>query len=130
MKTLVVEDDFTSRLLLQEMLKEFGDVHVAINGDEALSAVKKAYEEGKPYDLICLDIMMSPTDGQTGLRQIRMYEESRGIRSRQGAKIVMTTSLGDMRNVMQAYSNLCDGYLVKPIDKGQLLQELKKHGLI
>ena len=130
MKTLIVEDDFTSRLLLQEMLKEFGDVHVATNGDEALEAVKVSHAEGVPYDLICLDIMMAPTDGQTGLRQIRAFEESRGIRSKHGAKIVMTTSLSDMKNVMQAYSSLCDGYLNKPIDKALLIAEIKKHGLI
>lgn len=130
MKTLIVEDDFTSRLLLQEMLKEFGDVHVATNGDEALEAVKSAHAAGQPYDFICLDIMMAPTDGHTGLRQIRTFEESRGIRSKHGAKIIMTTSLNDMKNVMQAYSSLCDGYLVKPIDKSALIAEVKKHGLL
>ena len=29
MKTLIVEDDFTSRLLLQELLKSYGPTHVA-----------------------------------------------------------------------------------------------------
>ena len=42
MKTLIVEDDFTSRLLLQEILKSFGPLHIAVNGQEAVDAVKIA----------------------------------------------------------------------------------------
>jgi two-component system chemotaxis response regulator CheY len=37
MKTLIVEDDFTSRLLLQEILKRFGEIHIAVNGKEAVA---------------------------------------------------------------------------------------------
>ena len=32
MKTLIVEDDYTSRLLMQEMLKGLGPVTVALDG--------------------------------------------------------------------------------------------------
>lgn len=58
MKTLIVEDDFTSRLFLQEVLKEFGEIHLAVNGQEGLTAFQEALNQGKPYNLICLDIMM------------------------------------------------------------------------
>jgi CheY-like chemotaxis protein len=34
-QTLIVEDDFTSRLLLQEILQQYGSAHVAVNGCEA-----------------------------------------------------------------------------------------------
>jgi AmiR/NasT family two-component response regulator len=33
----------------------------------------------------------------------------------------MTTALDDVKNVAAAYKALCDGYLVKPVDKGKLL---------
>jgi YesN/AraC family two-component response regulator len=36
----------------------------------------------------------------------------------------MTTALGDVKNVAAAYKALCDGYLVKPVDKGKLLELL------
>ena len=114
MKTLIVEDDFTSRLLLQELLKSYGPSHIAVNGKEAVEAVQVALETGKPYDLICLDIMMPEMDGQEALRLIREQEESRGILSSRGAKIVMTTALDDPRNVMVAYISLCDANLTKP----------------
>jgi CheY-like chemotaxis protein len=71
MKTLIVEDDFTSRLLLQEFLKSYGPTHVAVNGREAVDAVRAALEAGERYSLICLDIMMPLVDGHEALRQIR-----------------------------------------------------------
>jgi two-component system chemotaxis response regulator CheY len=40
MRTLIVEDDFTSRLLLQTFLSRYGECHVAINGKEAVEAVR------------------------------------------------------------------------------------------
>ena len=130
MKTLIVEDDFTSRLLLQELLKSYGPSHIAVNGREAVEAVRVALAADDPYDLICLDIMMPEMDGQEALRQIRGEEESMGIVSSDGAKIVMTTALGDMKNITAAYLSLCDAYLTKPIEKAKLLEELGKLGLI
>ena len=64
MKTLIVEDDFTSRLYLQELLKGYGPTHIAVNGKEAIEATHLALEAGEPYNLICLDIMMPEMDGQ------------------------------------------------------------------
>jgi two-component system chemotaxis response regulator CheY len=130
MKTLIVEDDFTSRLLLQELLKNYGPSHVAINGKEAVEAVRLALEAGEHYDLICLDIMMPEMDGQEALRQIREQEEARGIGSSKGAKILMTTALTDLKNVNAAYHSLCDAYLTKPIQKAKLLEQLHELKLI
>jgi len=130
MKILIVEDDFTSRMLLQALLKDYGTSHVAVNGKEALAAALHALEADEPYDLICLDIMMPEMDGHQALKEIRAAEESKGILSSRGSKIVMMTALGDMKNVCSAYHSLADGYLVKPIDKQSLLQELRNQGLI
>jgi len=121
MKSLIVEDDFTSRLLLQELLAPYGQCHIAVNGREAVFAYRMALDAGQPYDLICLDIMMPEMDGQTALKEMRAMEELRGIDSTHGAKIIMTTALGDIKNVAAAYQQLCDGYLVKPVDKAKLL---------
>lgn len=130
MKTLIVEDDFTSRLLLQEILKIYGPPHTANNGKEAVAAVREALDAGDPYDLICLDIMMPEMDGQEALRKIREEEELRGILSSNGVKIVMTTALDDPKNVIAAYQNLCDTYIIKPIQKKMLLEALRKLQLI
>lgn len=130
MKVLIVEDDFTSRFLLQEILKEFGTSHIAVNGKEAVQAVELALKSGEPYKLICMDIMMPEIDGQTAVKEIRETEERNGIISTDGAKIIMTTALNDIKSVSTAYSSLCDGYLTKPIDKKQLIQELQRLRLV
>jgi len=130
MKTLIVEDDFTTRLLLQELLKGYGPCDVAVNGKEGVDAAQLASEAGKPYDLICLDIMMPEMDRQEALRKIRDNEEARGILSTMGAKVLMTTALGDVKSVNAAYTSLCDGYLTKPIHQKILVEELRKLKLI
>ena len=130
MKTLIVEDDFVSRLLLQKFLINYELPHIAVNGQEAVDAVRIALEEGQPYDLICLDIMMPGMDGHQALKEIRALEEAKGIFSTDGAKIMMVTALSDIQNKANAFYGLCDGYLTKPIHKEDLLNELSKLGLI
>jgi len=130
MRALIVEDDFTSRLLLQKLLAPYGESHVAVNGREALEAFQTARQNQQPYDLICLDIMMPEMDGQTVLKEVRSLEEAAGIQPGCGVKILMTTALKDPQNVMTAFRELCDGYLVKPIDKAKLLKYFKEQGLI
>jgi two-component system chemotaxis response regulator CheY len=130
MKTLIVEDDFTSRLLLQEILKRYGAVHIAVNGLEAVQAMRDALDQSTPYDLICLDIMMPEMNGYEALKEIRTLEEEHGIRYSNGTKIFMTTALDHVKNVMQAFHGLCDAYLFKPIDKAKLLQSLRDLALI
>ncbi len=130
MKTLVVEDEFASRLVLEELLRGYGPCHVAVNGKEAVHAFRKALEADEPYDLVCLDIMMPEMDGHQALKEIRSLEEARGILSSSGARILMTTALDDPRNVVDAFKSLCDSYLVKPIKLNKLVAELKKMGLI
>lgn len=130
MKTLIVEDDFTSRLLLQELLKSYGPTHLAVNGREAVEAFRHALQAQQPYSLICLDIMMPEMDGQTALREIRQLEEANSIFSTDGAKVIMTTALDHPKDVIAAFSGLCDAYLVKPIDKAKLLEHLRAMHLI
>jgi two-component system chemotaxis response regulator CheY len=129
-KALVVEDDFTSRLLLQEILKGFGVVHLAVNGKEAVEAVRAALVSDQAYDLICLDVMMPVMDGQVALKEIRALEAEMGVPPPKRARIVMTTAVSDGESVKQALSEHCDGYLLKPVDKARLLNDLRKLGLI
>jgi two-component system, chemotaxis family, chemotaxis protein CheY len=130
MKTLIVEDDFTSRILMQELLNSYGPSHIAINGSEAIEAVRVALDGGEPYSLICLDIKMPIMDGQEALKEIRILEETRGINSSNKVKIVMTTAYADKINVIEAREHQCDYFLVKPIQKAKLIEVLHKLQLI
>jgi len=130
MKTLIVDDDFTSRMFLQKILGIYGEVHIAVNGEEAVEAVRSSLEDQQPYNLICMDIVMPGMGGQEALREIRSIELSKGVTSTKGAKILMTSALDDMRNKISAFSGLCDDYLTKPIEKEKLLNELRRLELI
>ena len=130
MKTLIVEDDFYGRLLLQEFLRPYGESHVAVNGKEAVEAYTRSLEEGCPYDLICMDIMMPEMDGQTALIEIHNVENAYELPIEKRVKVVMTTALSDMKNVSRAYQNLCDGYLAKPFLRAKLVETLRNLQLI
>ena len=131
MRVLVVEDDFTSRKVLQKILAPYGEVDIAVNGVEAVEAFTQSLDDDNRYDLICMDIMMPEMDGQTALRTIRGIERERGIAPAQEVKVVMTTALDDPKNVVEAYyKGGATSYVPKPIDKHMLLHLLKNLGVI
>ena len=130
LRVLLVEDDFASRLLLQTFLSRYGQCHIAVNGREAVEAFRSVLERGQRYDLICMDIMMPEMDGREAVRQVRALEEAGGISSTYGAKIVMTTAISDIREAIRCFRELCDSYLIKPIDLAQLHSQLKSYKLI
>jgi two-component system chemotaxis response regulator CheY len=129
LRILLVEDDFASRLVLQTFLSRYGECHIAVNGKEAVDAFRSAMEAGKKYALVCMDIMMPEMDGREAVRQVRALEEAHGILSTFGAKIVMTTAVDDVKEVIRCFRELCDGYLLKPIDLAKLLGQMKSLGL-
>jgi two-component system chemotaxis response regulator CheY len=130
MKCLIVEDDFAARKLLQVYLSDYAECFVAVNGHEVVEAVREALDEGQPYDLICLDIMMPEMDGHKALEAIRQLEKEHGIGGLDGVKVIMTTALDDSRNIMGAFRTGCEAYIVKPIRKEKLIDEMTKLGLL
>ena len=130
MKTLIVEDDFTSRLALQRFLSRYGECHIAVNGKEAVEAFRASCEDGERYDLICMDSLMPEMDGMAAVKEIRRFEETRGVLSSDGVKIVMTTAVEDIKEVIKAFQELCDAYLMKPVRLGDLANHLKTFRLV
>lgn len=131
MKILIVEDEFVSRTLLQEILSPYGVCHAASNGLECLVAFKQALDDKAPYDLVCLDIMMPELDGQEALKQIRQIEQERGIGGKDLVKVIMVTALGDAKNIMKSFmKGQCEAYLTKPIDSDKVVETCSKLGLL
>ena len=129
MKTLIVEDDPTCSILLQTILQEYGPVQTASNGKQAIEIVRDSLDRKSPFNLICMDIMMPEMNGQQAVASIRAMEEAREMFSN-GSTIIMITAVDDEESAKTAYSNFCDLYVVKPIEKGPFLEELRKLGLI
>jgi two-component system chemotaxis response regulator CheY len=130
MRVLIVEDDFTSRQLMQILIARFGSYDVATNGYEAVSLLKSALDEGKRYDLICLDINMPEMDGQEALKRIREIENAHGIKGSERTKIIMTTAYSNYENVANAFEEQCDAYIVKPLEIDKFDQTLINLSLI
>jgi two-component system chemotaxis response regulator CheY len=129
MRFLVVEDDFGSRRMMQKLLASYGDVDVVVDGEEAYQAFRLAWEESKPYDVIFMDIMMPKMDGHEAVKRIRELEVDLGVKPSDEARIIMTSVLEDPRNVVEAYySGGATSYLVKPIDRDKLREELERLG--
>lgn len=131
MKCLIVEDDFISRRILKELLSPYFDCDIAVNGEEAVTSFHLAHEGKRPYDLICMDIMMPEVDGNEALRRIRDLEKGMGIAQNLEVKVIMTTALDDPQTVIHSYyKGGATSYIVKPVSKQKLLLDLRKLGLI
>ena len=125
MKFLIVDDDSVCRKLLHTILTPHGECDLAADGAEAIDAVRLALAEGRPYDLICLDVMMPVTDGHEALKAIRRMESQCGIHGSDGARIIMTTALADSKHCIQAFLQGCESYMTKPIQAEKLLEQVR-----
>lgn len=131
MYSLIVEDDFVSRKIMQKILSVYGECDIAVNGLEAIDAFKLAWKDCQPYDLICMDIMMPIVDGQEALRQIRQIEKGLDVAGADAVKVIMTTALNDKKEVVDAfYQGGASSYFVKPIEVDDFTKELKVLGLL
>ena len=129
MKFLIVEDDFASRRFLQVVLSDYGDCYIAVNGREATQAFEQSLREGEPYDLVCLDIRMPVMNGLECLQQIRTLERE-DPDGGEPTKVIVTTAITDRPVRATAFETGCEAYLVKPIEKETLINELKQLGII
>jgi two-component system, chemotaxis family, chemotaxis protein CheY len=128
MKSLVAEDDVTSRLILQKVLSKYGQCDVAADGRQAVEAVRDALQMNQSYDLVCMDLGMPVMDGQEALREIHKLDAAARVLN--PTKIIVTTGQTDMASITNALIGRCNGYLMKPIDIAKLCSELQELGLI
>jgi two-component system chemotaxis response regulator CheY len=129
-RILIAEDDPATQKLMQRYLSCYGECTVTANGQEAVDAFLEAQNQKRPYAMLCLDIMMPKMSGHQVLEDIRRVESELGISGLDGVKVIMTTALGDSKNVIAAFREGCEAYVVKPVKKEKLVEEMEKLGLI
>lgn len=130
MRILIAEDDLISRKYISKLLSQYGECDITVDGMEALDAYLLSVKEEKPYDLICLDIMMPKVDGVRILKAIKTLEKQQNIPLEKRAKIIMLTALSDKEYVDKTFELGCDAYATKPIDADKLKEVLQKLELI
>lgn len=131
MRVLIVDDDFYSRVMLHDMLRPVAECHIAVNGEEAVEAFKKALNDGRSYDLVCMDLVMPEMDGQQALREMRGHEDDLGLSDAQRCKVVVISMLEDSRETNDAFFlGGADCFLVKPIEEERFMAELRALGFM
>jgi two-component system, chemotaxis family, chemotaxis protein CheY len=125
-RILVVDDEFVSRKKAQKILSQYGECYTAANGTEALEAFRLAHEEGKPYNLITMDIQMPDMDGIETLERIRKWEESHNIEFVRRAKVLMLTATEAKDALFKSFRKGCEAYILKPFDREKLTNALCK----
>ncbi|MGC9313070.1 MAG: response regulator [Sediminispirochaetaceae bacterium] len=124
-----MEDEAVGLFVLQKYLEAFGEIETARDGQRGLELFQEALKDGNPFSLVMMDIMLPKLDGQSVLREIRESERTSGVKPVEAAKVVMTTALSDPKNIIKAFNEGgADSYLLKPIDKRKLIDELQKIG--
>lgn len=131
MRFLIVEDEFTSRTLLTALLKDFGECDAASDGVQCVEKFQQALDEKRPYDLVCMDVMMPNKDGHQALKEIRRIEHDMAIAPVDEVKVIMVTALNDPKTVVKAYyKGGAAAYLPKPIEIETLHAILRDLALI
>jgi signal transduction histidine kinase/DNA-binding response OmpR family regulator len=112
---LVVDDNMTNRLILRQMLSQWGMKPVcADSGKAALAAMAVAQEDGEPFRLVVLDGQMPGMDGFTTAETIRQHLEYAAT------KIIMLTSCGSQGDCERCQKLGIQGYLLKPAKSSEL----------
>ncbi len=119
LRTLVVDDHATNRLILQETLTAWGaQVTDVPNGATALAELRRSAESRRPYELVLLDCRMPDMDG------FQVVEKIRQAKLAEGLTIVMLTSEHWADDIARTYDLGLGGYLIKPIRRSDLLQTI------
>ncbi len=95
----------------------------AENGAVAVDLALSAIQEGKPYDVVLMDMQMPVLDGYQATRRLRTSGYARPI--------VALTAHAMSDDCGKCLDAGCDGFLSKPIDRKTLLAAVNAyaHGL-
>jgi CheY-like chemotaxis protein len=116
---LVVDDNATNRRVLEEFVRGWRMVPVAVDGgEEALRQMRAAADRGQPFALVLLDAMMPQVDGFDVARRIK--EEP----SLAGATLLMLSSADQGGDATRCRDLGVRRYLVKPIKQSDLLDTI------
>ena len=120
-KTLVIDDNTTNRLILRDMLSRWGAVVTeAEGGEEGLSELLRAQQAAVPYALVLLDCRMPVVDGFQVAEQIHQHP------TMAGTTILMLTSDNRAGDFARSRDLGVSAYLVKPVKRAELLEAIQQ----
>jgi len=119
MRVLVVDDNATSRDILQEMLESFTfEVSVAASGAEGITELESAVEDNA-FELVVMDWKMPGMDGIEASKRIKSHRGLRKI-----PVIILVTAYGREEVMQQAEEVGLEGFLLKPVNPSMLFDTI------
>ena len=113
-RILLAEDSVDNQRIISLILRSAGfQVTVAENGQVACEKALAALQEGKPYDMILMDMQMPVMEGCEATRRLRKAGYSRPI-----VALTAHATVTDRRQCLEAG---CDFYVTKPVNRAELL---------
>ncbi|MBV8570860.1 MAG: response regulator [Acidobacteriaceae bacterium] len=120
MRTLVVDDNSTNRLIVAEALTSWGAViTTAESGGQALTELVRASRSGEPYGLVLLDCRMPEMDGFELAKHIQSHPNLAAM------TVLMLTSEDRGGDVARCKALGIDAYLIKPIQRSELARTIR-----
>ncbi len=117
---LLAEDGPDNQRLISYILRKAGaEVAVADNGQIALELALAAEHEGKPFDVILMDMQMPVLDGYGATTRLRAAGYTRPI--------IALTAHAMSSDRKKCLDSGCDDYTTKPIDQQRLLALVDKY---
>lgn len=98
MKTLIIEDDYSSITMFKRYFEIYGKCDEASTGFDGMQKYQESLDMGSPYELIVIDIILPDMNGYKILEAIRGEENVRKFHDHERSKIIITTSLDDNEN--------------------------------
>jgi signal transduction histidine kinase/CheY-like chemotaxis protein len=118
-RVLVVDDHPTNRLILRELLSDWGaQVMESSDGMSALDELHRASEQGHAYELLLLDCHMPEMSG------FQVAEQLKSLLNGSFPTVIMLTSDHWADDIARTYDLGLGGYLIKPIRRSDLLQTI------
>jgi CheY-like chemotaxis protein len=122
-RTLVVDDNETNRVVLEELLTRWGIPNSSVSGAEAaLCEVEQAERSGSPFGLILSDFNMPDVDGANLALALATGRSSNSEQLLRPRFILLTSSDGD--SVTQEARTCIDGFLQKPLRAQDLVRTM------
>jgi signal transduction histidine kinase/HPt (histidine-containing phosphotransfer) domain-containing protein len=122
-RVLVVDDmKINLTVALGFLLLHHINAEVAESGQEAIEMTRRAYGEGKPYDLVFMDHMMPDMDGIETAKQIRDWEAGRQDKKPGDKPLpIIALSANAISGAKEFFlANGLNGFLSKPIEAQSL----------
>jgi two-component system sensor histidine kinase/response regulator len=115
LSVLVVDDNFTNRRILTEVLRRWGmQASSAASGVEALSSIRRAFEAEDPFGLIITDVHMPEMDG------VELVEKLKHSAYGAGPVVLMLTSGERLGDIGRSRGAGVSNYLLKPVRRAEL----------